>query len=47
MWTFAYNCRCLQAEFIQYLSHVLHGLLKAARQIPDIQVLELGDDNEG
>lgn len=47
MQAYARICRCLKGGFIQYLPHVMPGLLTAARQKPDIQVLELGDDDDG
>lgn len=46
MQAYARICRCLKAGFIQYLPHVMPGLLEAARQKPDIQVLEVKEDDE-
>lgn len=40
-------CRCPNDEFIKYFPHVMHRLLKAATQKPDIQLLELGYDDDG
>lgn len=39
--------RFQSAVFIQYLPHVMPGLLKAAMQNPIIQVLEVADDDDG
>ena len=47
MQAYARICRCLKSGFIQYLPHVMPGLLEAARQKPDIQVLEVPDDDDG
>lgn len=47
MQAYARICRCLKTGFIQYLPHVMPGLLKAAMQKPDIQVLEVADDDDG
>lgn len=46
MQAYARICRCLSAGFIQYLPHVMPGLMEAAGQKPDIQVLDLGDDDD-
>lgn len=47
MQAYARICRCLKGSFIQYLPHVMPGLLKAAEQKPDIQVLDVTDENDG
>lgn len=46
MQAYARICRCLKEGFIQYLPHVMPGLLEAARQKPDVQVRELKEDEE-
>lgn len=46
MQAFARICRCLKDEFIQYLPHVMPGLLAAAAQQPEIDVLPL-EEEEG
>lgn len=46
MQAYARICRCLKESFIQYLPHVMPGLLEAARQKPDIQVRELKEDED-
>lgn len=48
MQAYARICRCLKADFIKYLPHVMPSLIKAAEQKPDIQVRDAGeDDDEG
>lgn len=46
MQAYARICRCLKSGFIQYLPHVMPRLLEAARQKPDIQVLDVTEDEE-
>lgn len=46
MQAYARICRCLKADFIKYLPHVMPGLIKAAEQKPEIQVLDADDDDE-
>ena len=45
MQAYARICRCLKSQFIQYLPHVMPGLLEAAGQKPDIQLLEMDEDD--
>ena len=46
MQAYARICRCLKGAFIQYLPHVMPGLLQAAQQKPDIQVRDIKEDEE-
>lgn len=46
MQAYARICRCLKGDFIKYLPHVMPGLIKAAEQKPDIQVLDADDDDD-
>lgn len=46
MQAYARICRCLKSGFIQYLPHVMPGLLEAARQKPDIQVREIKEEDD-
>lgn len=46
MQAYARICRCLKRGFIQYLPHVMPGLLEAASQKPDVQFLNLNDDED-
>jgi importin-5 len=47
MQAYARICRCLKEDFIQYLPHVMPRLLQAAKQQPEIDVLDALDDEEG
>lgn len=46
MQAYARICRCLKQQFIQYLPHVMPGLIKAAEQKPDIQVLDVDENDD-
>ncbi|KAA8499564.1 Importin-5 [Porphyridium purpureum] len=46
MQAYARICRCLKDLFIPYLPYVMPGLLEAAAQKPDIEVLDALDDED-
>mmetsp|Transcript_481 Transcript_481/g.866 ORF Transcript_481/g.866 Transcript_481/m.866 type:complete len:1101 (-) Transcript_481:101-3403(-) len=46
MQAYARICRCLKEQFIPYLPYVMPGLLEAAAQKPEIEVLDALEDDQ-